>query len=419
MVNKPDYSALYAREKKVLHIINRIESRGLRWDILKAQQLTRLLNTKIKSCHKKMSALAGEHNPNSPKQVLAILINLGLSRKQLTEKGSLTTGSAILRRAVSELPEKHRAKSCIESLLEYRSYSKTVGTYLIPLTKQALSRDGIIRCEINPVDTITGRMASRQPNLQNIPKSTKNERANPVRSCFICREGYINYYFDYSQMEMAIFGMYADEPRILSAYQNGEDLHTYTASQVYRLPEKKVSDGMRSNCKAVNFGIIYGEGQRALATNLGWNLIQTRSFLDDYYHTFPSIGRFQWQCNEELNEKGYVEDWFGKRYHVPVGQAYKAVNCLVQGTCASIFKQALIKVDSAHHLMYSDCILLPVHDEIQIEHSHNCTIPEEQWCAAIIDKMVQVDEVTSRGLTLRVDVAKSTTNWAEKEKIEL
>ena len=423
MLDKPNYIELYSREKKVLHIIAGVEARGLRWDIKKAQYYIKLLNAKAKICLAKMTAIAGEHNPASLKQVLTILLSLGLTRKQLTEKGALTTGSNTLKQARKELPEKHKAKTYIEALLDYRSYTKTVGTYLVPLTEKAMRQKGIVYCQINPADTITGRMASREPNLQNMPKNIKNDRANPVRSCFICRDGYTNYYFDYSQMEMAIFGVYANEQRILTAYETGEDLHLYTAAEVYRCRTTQVTDQMRSSCKAVNFGIIYGEGIKALAKGMNRSISDAMAFMKNYHNTFPSIERFQWECKEQLQTYGYVEDWFGKRYHVPVGQAYKAVNCLVQGTCAQIFKQALINVNAQSQSNIYDIfddtnIILPVHDEIQIE-ARLKPCHEEEFVRRTCICMTDIEQVTSRGLTLKVDACKSTTNWAEKEKIKL
>ena len=141
--------------------------------------------------------------------------------------------------------------------------------------------------------------------------------------------------------------------------------------------------------------------------------------LKEYDRRFNTISKFMWQCRNELIQYGYVEDWFGKRYHIPVGQAYKAVNALVQGTCASLFKQALVQV-SKILIPEKEHILLPIHDEIQIEVGpvHNTKI-EKYFCKRVIDKMVNLKQTDDRDLALRVDVAKSTTNWSEKEKVEL
>jgi DNA polymerase-1 len=411
-----NFQDIYDREKKVYPIINKIEDRGMRFDAAKARKQARLLDMRMATSMKQMIWIADEHNPNSPKQVLAVLLANGIKRSQLTVKGKLTTdqltltsvAKAIASTSPHSLPMIYLY---IIALLVYKTCAKINNTYLKPLADRADRTGGIIHCHINPADARTGRMTCSDPNLQNQP------RGDSVRSCFICRDGYTNYYFDYSQMEMVIFGVFAQEPRILTAYEEGEDLHTYTASQVYKVSLSEVTKEQRQQCKSVNFGIIYGIGIIALAKDIGQTVNNAKALLEQYNRTFPSIRRFQWECKQELERYGYVQDWFGRRYHIPYGQAYKAVNALVQGTCASIFKQALINV--AEELDNErESIILPVHDEIQIEVLQK-GILEYVFTKTIIRKMTEIAQVTDRGLRLRVDVAKSVSNWAEKVKIKI
>lgn len=414
-----DFHELYSREKEVFHIINEVEKRGLAFDIPKAKRQSKLLKAKMNKCLKKMFDLVGEHNPESWQQVLKCLLASGVTKRMLTLKGKLTTDVNVLRRVLVQLPVvKKTPRKYIKNLLEYRSYTKTVGTYLDPLVRRAEQTGGVIYCSINPADTRTGRMASRDPNLQNIP--TLNPRRgrtagglNPVRSCFIVREGYTNYYFDYSQMELVIFGLLAQEQRILDAYEDGVDLHGYMASFMYG---KKYTKQQRDLTKDTTYGKIYGLGVRGMSLMYGMSEAEAKKALHQYDKEFPSIRDFQYQCKDELRTFGYVEDWFGRRYHVPVGRAYVAVSAIVSGTCASIFKIALIAVDKYLSNKYSR-IILPVHDEIQIER------PNDSWrnifIQDITEKMTNINETLDRGLRLRVDVSKSTTNWAEKKKMEM
>jgi DNA polymerase I-like protein with 3'-5' exonuclease and polymerase domains len=420
---KSDYREVYEREKKVFHIINKVESAGLCFDVKTAKKHTTRLQRKAHRRHLKINdilCVTNGFNPNSPAQVLKSLLQLGVSKKLLTNKGKVTTEAPTLLKAMEET-DSRRGRKFIQTLLDYRANTKIINTYLMPLTERAEYNNNIVLASINPTDARTGRMASRSPNLHNIPRPVKAERENPVRECFVPRPGYHNYYFDYAQMEMIVFGVYAGEERITEAYQAGEDIHATVAAQVYAVSLDEVTAEMRQNVKAVNFGIIYGIGVTALAANLKMSLKDTKHFLYDYYDEMPSIRRFQDECKQELYNCGYAEDWFGRRYHISPNQAYKAVNALVQGGCAQIFKEALINVDKyLEKDIYDTRVILPVHDEFQIEskvwvspHDEVCT------CRKVVECMTEIPQLTERGLRLRVDVSKSDSNWAEKKKVKL
>lgn len=415
------FTELYEREKKVIFIINEVEKRGLAWDIDKAKRQIKLYKTKMKSCSTKLSALVGEHNPNSPKQVLDVLLRAGVPRKALTVAGKMTTGVDTLQAVANS-----KAKKYINLLLDYRSYTKILNTYLIPLTEKALVGRGIIYCSINPADTRTGRMASREPNLQNIPEPTKRAtgRTNPVRGCFICRRGYTNYYFDYSQMEMVIFGLLSGEQMLLEAYNNREDIHDTMAGVIYG---RKHSRRQRDLTKNINFGIIYGMGIRRMAKTYQMTESRAKELLKVYHSKFKAIDRWREELRADLVEQRYVEDIFGRRYHLQPGEAYKAINALVQGSCANIFKIALINVAEKMDWKKKELffpyanILLPVHDELQIELKNeavrNFSVREDVFISNVLDSMIMVPQVMALGLRLRVDVAKTTTNWADKENV--
>ena len=413
-----DYRGLYARELKVLHAVNDIESVGLRWDMKKATHHNRVLKAKSKTCLKKLYSLVGEHNPNSPKQVLAVLLSNGVKREQLKDQGKLTTGADVIKRVASELPEKNVARQYIETLLTRRSYEKTIGTYLQPLTDRAIANNGIVYCEVNPADSRTGRMASRNPNLQNIPEPIKRQtgKPNPVRSCFICRDGCSNYYFDYAQMELYVFGIYADEPTIVESYEEGEDVHGIMAGYIFGKNYTKRQRGLTKN---INFGKIYGLGAKTMSIMYDMTLAEAYDTMREYERVFPSVPRFLAECTDELRYNGHVTDWFGKRYHIPMNQAYKSVNAKIQGSCAQIFKEALLNV---HSFMSSNPgrILLPVHDELQTEVETFTDAEEEKaWCKAVQSKMIEIPLFEELGLKLRTSVDRTDTNWAEKKEVEV
>ena len=409
-----NFSSLYEREIKILYAVTKIEERGMAYDSKKSRIEAQKLTKQIKELTRKIHLITGDEdfNPNSPTQVHLALNSLGITDRQLTVKGAVTTGADKLREinAQSSATLSKRASRFIESLLLLRAFSKTVGTYLIPLAERAERNSGIVYTSINPTDTVTGRPASKNPNLLNIskPDDKKTLIHNPIRECFVCRPGFANYYFDVSQQEMAFFGLLADDTRILEAYTAGEDIHQYMADQI----------GLdRGQTKGINFGVLYGLGIKAMAANAGWPVSKAKEIMSIYLDEFPSVKEFQARCKYELYQSGYVEDFFGRRYHVPPNQAYKAVNALVQGGCAQAFKIGLLNVDAL--LVSRQHIILPVYDELQIETPIYSKAVEAKWCDNIVSAMINVPQLLDRGLRLRVDVEKSETNWAEKKKLKL
>jgi len=416
-INKPNFAETYSREKKILHIINKVEKRGLAFDWHKAQRKNLVIKKKMKSVASKIDL----DNPNSPVQVLEHLQLLGLPDKLLMKKGKLTTEEKTLRQAIYRSKNK-RATKFINNILEYRSLKKISGTYLEPLIKRAKANNGIVYCEINPTDSRTGRMASRNPNLQNQPevKSRRTGKTNPVRECFICRDGFANYYFDFKQMEMGIFGLYANDERIIKAYKDGEDIHEYMAKEIWPQydSDPKFWRGVTKN---INFGIIYGMGIRTMALLYEMKENDARKYHRIYMNEFPSVREFQEECRQRLELDGCVWDLFGRRYSIPKGEAYKAVNAIVQGSCAQIFKIAIINVDKLlERLSSKHRILLPVHDEIQIESdAYKSKYAEQLLYEFVIEAMTNIPQLKERDFELKVDVERSLTNWAEKEKLEV
>jgi DNA polymerase I-like protein with 3'-5' exonuclease and polymerase domains len=407
-----EYGDIFEREMAVTHVVTKIEENGMGFDAKRGRAELEKLLPKIRLKKRILKELSPFELTFGPKRLLEILKFLGVSSRQLKVKGKETTNVDVLNQAVRDgVPKK--AERFIKVLLDYRAYTKIANTYLGPLTEQAERTGGTVYTTINPTDSRTGRPASRDPNLLNIPNQDVKQRGrqNHVRDCFIPRGefeqpkiilpvydelqiewGDAIYYFDISQQEMAMFLSYAGATDMLQAYLDGADLHQYMADLLGR-PEK------RKIIKNQNFGVIYGLGIRAMAASQNLSIEQAKEEMRVYNREFPFVYELQERLKDELRMFGYVEDYFGRRYHVPFGQAYKAVNAIVQGGCAQCFKQSLLQVDG---LLESK--------------GHKS---EGKFCRDVIKAMSEVKELMRVGLRFRVDVKKSTSNWAEKKKLKI
>lgn len=414
---KFNFSETYQRELEIIPLINKIEERGLRFDIKKAALNNLLIKREIKVIEDKYGSL----NLASPKQVFSHLKSLGAAESELkNSKGKVTTGAKVVER-LSQTTSIESLRAFAEDLIELRSLSKVSGTYLGPLTRRAKANDRTIYTTINPAEARTGRMSSSNPNLQNIPetKSRSTGKTNPVRECFIVRDGFANYYFDYVAIELGIFGLYTNDERILQGYRSGEDIHAYMAKIIWRDVYDEDPKYWRGVTKNITYGILFGMGIKKMALTYGMSLADAKRYTRIYIREFRTVYEFQEKCKQEILADGYVTDLFGRRYSLKYGEAYKAVNAIIQGSCAQIFKIALLNVDSYLEDDDDTNILLPVHDEIQIE-SKVWKNEDEEFilCDDIERKMINIPQLTDLGFDLRVDVKRTMTNWAAKEKLE-
>ena len=408
-----EYGDIFDREMAVTHVVTKIEEAGMGFDVKRGQKELKVLLPKIKLKRRILDELTPPDFTLGPKKILEALKFLGVKSRQLKAKGKETTAVDVLNQAVRDGVPK-RAERFIKVLLDFRAYSKIANTYLKPLTEQAERTGGTVYTTINPTDSRTGRPASRDPNLLNIPNQDVKQRGreNHVRDCFVPRKGNkykrmkiilpvydelqiewngAIYYFDISQQEFAMFFSYAGADDLVNAYLNGADLHQHMADLLGRPDKRKV-------VKNQNFGVIYGLGIRVMAASQNISIEQAKEEMKIYNNEFPFIREFQKRLEEELRFYGYVEDYFGRRYHVPMGQSYKAVNAIVQGGCAQAFKQGLLQVDELLDKRYKS---------------------ERGFCRSIMKAMGEVKETMDVGLRFRVDVKKTTTNWAEKAALKI
>ena len=407
-----EYGDIFEREMAVTHVVTKIEENGMGFDAERGRAEYEKLLPKIKVKEKVLRELAPLDFTFGPKKILEALKFLGVKSRQLKAKGKETTNVDVLNQAVRDGVPK-RAERFIKLLLDFRAYSKIANTYLKPLTEQAERTGGVVYTTINPTDSRTGRPASRDPNLLNIPNQDVKQRGrqNRVRDCFVPRGkfkrpkiilpvydelqiewGEVIYYFDVAQQEYAMLFSYAGADELLQAYLDGADLHQHMADLLGR-PDK------RKTVKNQNFGVAYGLGIKAMAAMHNINIEQAKEEMRIYNREFPFIQELTDKLKDELRMFGYVEDYFGRRYHVPYGQAYKAVNAIVQGGCAQAFKQGLLQVDGL------------------LEGKRYRS--EGKFCRDVIKAMSEVKELMAVGLKFRVDVKKTETNWANKKELKI
>lgn len=311
-------------------------------------------------------------NVNSPKQLATILFeDLELPVIKKTKTG-YSTDEEVLNKLIkySEVPI---------LILEYRGLTKLVSTYLDGLINVA-DENGIIRTTFNSTITATGRLSSSNPNLQNIPIRTDNGKL--IRNAFVSRKNKKFIVVDYSQIELRILAHLSKDPTFIDAFNNGEDIHRRTASEVFNTPLDKVTDFQRSAAKSINFGLIYGMGEHKLSKELGIKHREAKKYIDLYFEKYSKIKEFKESVLEDVRENGFIKTYFGRiRYFSDINSRNRniknhvermAFNTLIQGTAADLIKFVMIKIHSyLKTLDYNADMLLQIHDELIIEVDEN------------------------------------------------
>jgi DNA polymerase I len=411
-----DFSELYAREVRVLNLIANVEDVGVPFDADQAEKESAILGARVNRLKLILKGQSGLPNfkPNAPAHVLRACKALGAPMASLVKDGVPSTGVKLLEGLLDTKGDSlsPRLRVFLKNLLTYRAMSKIVGTYLKPLAKRSRLGGGRIYCSVNPTNTRTNRMSSSGPNFQNIPRAKEpGEPGYAVKRCVVAPDGWEFWYFDFEAMEFVVFGLLANVKTILDAYATGEDLHGAMARIVIG-PDYTPED--RQRIKTLDFMLLYGGGIRKLALGMDVSLDRAKEIKELYDSKFPDIRNFMRQCKRDLQRRGYVEDYFGKRYHIEHGAEYKGANALDQGGCASAFKIALLNIADADLITPICQVMLPVHDEVIFLRKRTDTVREHQFVARVKRCMTDIPQFTSRGLTLRVDVKRSRTSWAEK-----
>ena len=352
-------------------VLAKMENAGVSIDVDYLKELSSFMTDKLAELEDLIYQLAGESfNINSPKQVAEILFDkLELKTKK---KKSRSTSAEVL----EELAEEYEI---CEYILEHRKYSKLKSTYTDALPALISKRDGRIHTTYNQALTVTGRLSSSNPNLQNIPIRT--EEGNKIRSAFCAKdkENSLILSADYSQIELRLLAHVSEDEHLIHAFTSGEDVHTMTASKVYGVEPKDVTKEMRRSAKAVNFGIVYGQSKYGLAKNLGISNAEAQEFIDKYFATYPKVRDYMEYEKAFVLEHGYVETIFGRKRYLatelmsPNFQIREfaqraAINQPLQGTAADLIKMAMIEVDKQlTEQKLKSKMIMQVHDELVFE----------------------------------------------------
>ncbi len=366
------------------------------------------LSARIKELTKSIYDSVGyEFNINSPKQLgIALFEKLKLPCRKKTKNGYSTNAEVL-----ESIKDEHPA---VSQILEYRSLSKLKSTYCDGLLK-VIEPDGRIHTRFNQVETRTGRISSLEPNLQNIPIRT--ELGREMRKFFVAGEGKKLVDVDYSQIELRVLSDLSGDENMINAFNNGEDIHTITASQVFGLPVEMVTPRMRTRAKAVNFGIVYGIGAFSLAKDIGVSNKEAKQYIENYLATYSGVDNYMQRMIETAKDKGYSETLFHRKRYLPelLSSNYQlrsfgervARNMPIQGTAADIIKIAMVKVQRRlkDENMQSR-LILQVHDELIVES------PDDEAQKALQIVTEEMENACKMKVLLRAD-GKIGNTWYE------
>ena len=391
-------------------VLAKMEHTGVAIDSDYLKELSSYMTEKLAELEDLIYQLAGEpFNINSPKQVAEVLFDkLELKTKK---KKSRSTSAEVL----EELAQEYEI---CEYILQHRKFAKLKSTYTDVLPTLISKRDGRIHTTYNQALTVTGRLSSSNPNLQNIP--IRSEEGNKIRSAFCAmdKENSLILSADYSQIELRLLAHVSGDEHLIHAFTSGEDVHAMTAAKVFGVELKDVTKEMRRRAKAVNFGIVYGQSKYGLAKSLGITNAEAQEFIDKYFETYPKVKEYMNNEVEFVNKNGYVETAFGRKrylaselqssnYQIREFAQRAAINQPLQGTAADLIKIAMIRVDKAIAGMKTKMIM-QVHDELVFE------VPKdelEQLKEIISDCMALKDQNLKVPLDIDINYG---TSWKEE-----
>ena len=360
---------MYDIELPLETVLSSMESIGFKVNKDILDELSIKFKRELEETQKEIFELADEEfNINSPKQLGKILFEkLDLPVIKKTKTGYSTNAEVL-----EKLKDKH---PIIEKITYFRQLSKIYSTYVEGL-KSVIDTDGSIHSTFNQTVTTTGRLSSTEPNLQNIP--IKYEMGREIRKVFIPKkEGDLLISADYSQIELRVLAHISGDENMIDAFNHHSDIHTKTASEVFKVPVEEVTPLMRSRAKAVNFGIVYGIGDFSLSQDLNIPRKEAKEYMDIYFERYPKIKEYISKVIEEAKTKGYVLTMLNRRRYIPEANASNkivkalgerlAMNAPIQGTAADIIKLAMVNVyNKLKELNLNSKLILQVHDELII-----------------------------------------------------
>lgn len=357
-------------EMPLIPVLKNMEEAGVRIDREAFSGFLAYVQKDLDRLEKHIHDLAGgPFNIRSSQQLGDVLFTrLELPKAGKTKGGAVSTSQETLEKLTGKHP-------IIDAILKYRTLEKLRSTYLEPLPRLA-DKDGRIHTTFNLLATATGRLSSSNPNLQNIP--VRGEFGPRMRACFIASPGNLLVSADYSQVELRILAHLAKEPILTESFQNGEDIHSRTASLLFDVPPASVTPGQRRHAKTINFGLIYGMGPQKLGQDLGISLKEAKAFIDKYFERLAALREFYNNVEKDAREHGYITTMAGRRRYIPDimsennqlrSQARRqAINARVQGSAADIIKIAMLAISNDATLAALNArLLLQIHDELVME----------------------------------------------------
>ena len=384
-------------ELPLIPILAEMKKNGIKIDQKAIKKLDKFAAKEIKKLETKIHKFAkAKFNINSTRQLSEILFErLKLAGKiRKTPKGKLSTRA-------SELEKLMEVHPIVPLILEYRELQKLKTTYIEPFPK-LVGQDGRIHTSYIQTGTVTGRLASQNPNLQNIP--IKTELGREFRKVFIAEKGYKLLSLDYSQLELRIAAHIAKDEKMIDAFKKEIDIHAETAAEVFDVPLDKVSPEMRREAKALNFGIIYGMGPQGFARSAGITQSEAKKFIERYFDEFPKIREYMDKMRSEAHDNGVVFTLLGRRRQISeiyssipevIRQAERmAINFPVQGLAADIMKLAMIKIHEHIDRKYKTDevkMLLQVHDELVLEVKEEITDKLVKELKKIMEEVYELD----------------------------
>lgn len=414
-----------------------------------------VVEKKVKKVLTKVNVKAGDFNPGSPQHKIGAWNKVGMQLKYKTKpkknkKTGLKTGGGnwafdeyamiryvsrplveVIRESgedgwpaerfykevhrVVQKNELHKRELLPPLIMVYNRLKKMISTYYNAIINNAINIEvspsgreyGILHCKFNQSEAKTGRFSSSQPNFQNMP------RILGPRECFVTRKGYRNWHLDYDQVEMKLFVHFAEDEEMAAAIE--KDIHMYAASKMYQLPESEITKEQRKRGKGFNFGIIYGSGAATLAETMTKKGLPTTTaeatvLAANYHRAFPSVKRCTNKLKQQIIKYGFITNPFGRRYHIPLSAAYKALNYMCQGTSADIIKAAMVKLWKwLRKNNFRTKMIKTIHDEVVLQ------VPKSEEKSVIPTALKMMEDHVNYFIPITCSAEVNYKRWSEKK----
>ncbi len=409
-------------EMPLVPIVREMKEIGVKLDVDRLKELSKKYHKEVASLEKKIWKITGEEfNISSPKQLGEMLfVKMGLKAKN--QKKNASGGFSTKESELEKLKDEHPIAGFV---LEYRELTKLLGTYIDAMPTQ-VDKNNRIHSTFLQAGSATGRMASQNPGIQNIPNKT--ELGREIRKSFIAEKGYKIVSFDYSQIELRIAAILSGDKKLIEIFKEGKDIHNAVASEVFGVKESEVTKTMRSHAKVINFGVMYGMGVTALQKNIGTDRAEAQKFLDEYFQRFIGLAEYLEKVKRETEQKGYTETFFGRRRYFPdihsklpfmkASAERMAINAPIQGTGADITKLAMVEIDKflvKKNLKKDVRLLMQVHDELVYEVKDGIVESVAPEIKNIMEGII--DPKKTYGIVCEAN-ASAGDNWAETKEIK-